>query len=155
MVKKLKYYSIGELNEYLKRVGADNVSFYFCEPKHQFVLQTEKGYYGMNDKIDLEAEEETKPKKLPINGMLWEYLTNQVGRNLHSTDTIRIVPQARRNTKCIVLRRGKDCLVSWLLDDDSFLRELEKLTSDRTRDYTLGDLFDFDTLLYGKCDHDC
>lgn len=155
MVKKLKCYSISELNEYIKKVGEDECSFYFSEPCHQLLLWTDDHCYGLNDVIDLDelAEKKTKPKKLTKESGLWQYLVSILGNDLHKGDRIEICNAlltandgSARSGKFINLKRSediKDSKCSWCQPDNHFLEQLKTLLDERSIT-TLGDLFEFE-----------
>lgn len=155
MVKKLKCYSISELNEYIKKVGTDECSFYFSEPCHQLLLWTNDHCYGLNDVIDLEAlaEKTAKPKKLTKESGLWQYLVSILGNDLHKSDRIEIrgtlLTANDGSTRCctfVNLKRREDIQdskCSWSQPDNHFLRQLKSLLED-SHGTTLGDLFEFE-----------
>lgn len=154
MVKKLKCYSISELNEYIKKVGTNKCSFYFSEPCHQLLLWTDDHCYGLNDVIDLDeiAEKTTKPKKLTKESGLWQYLVSILGNDLHKGDRIAIRTILRQSvefnhsvySEYVELKRNNDTKTSWCLTDNYFFKQLKSLLEDKRSGVTLGDLFEFE-----------
>lgn len=153
MVKKLKCYSISELNEYIKKVGTDKCSFYFSEPCHQLLLWTDDHCYGLNDVIDLDeiAEKTTKPKKLTKESGLWQYLVSILGNDLHATDFISISRislspcEVREFVKVsrVTGTASIDTKSSWYQENNHFFNQLKTLLEGK-QSVKLSDLFEFE-----------
>lgn len=85
VIKKLKECSIGELNEFTKKFGENNVVIIFEPKEHQFRVGVGKFlnrvWLGMNDEINLDQLEQRVQdnQKLSINSSSMQFLKNEFG----------------------------------------------------------------------------